>query len=206
MSTPTTIKNALQAAITKANSTTGKNDTNVTNAVNSLVEGYGKGGGITPTGTLTISNNGTFDVTNYASVLANITGLNARVYNVTIPSNQTGAYTLLTNDWLKSIRSNANAFVLMRWVDQAASVAAVHFVFSANFIILYGGASAYKSIVVRSPGSSYNANADARDLSTTNYNGHLTINSSGSLISYGGSSYPLQAGTYQIIAGIAEGL
>lgn len=206
MSTPTTVKNALQAAITKANSTTGKNDTNVTNAVNSLIDGYGKGGGITPSGSLTITENGTFDVTNYASVLTNITGLNARVYNVTVPSDQTTAYTLITNDWLKSIRANSNAFVMMRWVDTTASIAAVHLSVSANFTLCHSGTSVFKSVVVRTSASSYQINGDTRDLSTENYNGHLTIRSDGKLISYGNATYPLRAGRYQIIAGIAEGL
>jgi hypothetical protein len=206
MSSPTTIKTALQATITKANSTTGKNDTNVTDAVNSLIEGYGQGGGITPSGTLTITENGTFDVTNYANVFANVAGINARVYNVTIPSDQTTAYTLITNDWLKSIRANPNAFVIMRWVDTTASIAAVHLSFSTNFTLCHSGASAFKSAVIRSSASSYQINGDARDLSTENYNGHLTIRSDGKLISYGNTTYPLRAGQYQIVAGLIEEL
>lgn len=45
MSTPATIKAALQAAITKANDTTGAGDTTVTGAVDSLIAGFGQGGG-----------------------------------------------------------------------------------------------------------------------------------------------------------------
>ncbi len=71
MSTPATIKTALQAAITKANSTTGAGDTNLTDAVDSLIEGYGKGG-IEPSGSITLTANGTYDVTEKAQAVVNV--------------------------------------------------------------------------------------------------------------------------------------
>ena len=206
MSTPTTIKTALQAAITKANSTTGKNDVNVTNAVNSLIEGYGKGDGITPVGTLTISNNGTFDVTNYASVLANIQGLNARVFSATVSSDQTSAVTLAQDDWLKSIYNDPNAFALVRYVGTLPSVAAVHLSLTANFPLFCSGATVYYSMVLRSSATAIQLNSDARNLYTTSYNGHVNISSAGKLQIYGNATYPVRAGTYQIIAGTVESL
>lgn len=45
MSTPNTIKAQLQSLIDTSNATTGKEDTDLTSAVGSLVEGYGQGGG-----------------------------------------------------------------------------------------------------------------------------------------------------------------
>ena len=204
MSTPTTVKNALQAAITKANAVTGEGDTTVTDAVNSLIEGYGQGGGITPSGSLTITENGTFDVTNYASVVANITGINARIYNVTVASDQTGFYNLVKSDWLLSIRENPNAFVMMRYLGELPSVAAVHMSISANFSLYCSGATVYQSVVVRSTASSAQLNGDTRNLYTDNYNVHLTIESSGQLHCYGNATYPIRAGQYQIIAGVTE--
>ena len=38
------IKNQIQTLIDRANDTTGKTDTNLTDGVNALIEGYGKGG------------------------------------------------------------------------------------------------------------------------------------------------------------------
>ncbi len=206
MSTPTTVKNALQAAITKANSTTGKNDANVTNAVNSLIEGYGKGGGITPSGSLTITENGTFDVTSLASVTANIQGLNARVYSATVSSDKTGVTDLVQNDWLKSIYNDPNAFALVRYVGTLPSVAAVHLSLTANFPLFCSGATVYYSMVLRSSATAIQLNSDARNLYTTSYNGHINISSAGKLQIYGNATYPVKAGQYQIIAGIAEGL
>lgn len=206
MSTPTTVKNALQAAITKANSTTGKNDTNVTNAVNSLIDGYGKGGGITPSGSLTITENGTFDVTSLASVTANIQGLNARVYSATVASDKTGVTDLVQNDWLKSIYKDPNAFALVRYVGTLPSVAAVHLSLTANFPLFCSGSTVYYSMVLRSSATAIQLNSDARNLYTSSYNGHINITSAGKLNVYGNATYPIRAGTYQIIAGIAEGL
>lgn len=162
------------------------------------------GGGITPSGSLTITENGTFDVTNYASVVANITGLNARVYNVTVASDQTAIYNLVKNDWLLSIRENPNAFVMMRYLGKLPSVAAVHMSISANFPLYCSGATVYPSVVVRSTASSAQLNGDTRNLYTDNYNGHLTIGASGQLYCYGNATYPIRAGQYQIIAGVAE--
>lgn len=206
MSTPTTVKNALQAAITKANSTTGKNDTNVTNAVNSLIDGYGKGGGITPSGSLTITENGTFDVTSLASVTANIQGLNARVYSATVASDKTGVTDLVQNDWLKSIYKDPNAFALVRYVGTLSSVAAVHLSLTANFPLFCSGSTVYYSMVLRSSATAIQLNSDARNLYTSSYNGHINITSAGKLNVYGNATYPIRAGTYQIIAGLAEGL
>lgn len=206
MSTPTTVKNALQAAITKANSTTGKNDTNVTNAVNSLIDGYGKGGGITPSGSLTITENGTFDVTSLASVITNVQGLNARVYTATVASDQTSVVNLVQNDWLKSIYNNANAFAMVRYMGTLTSVAAVHLSLTANFPLFCSGSTVYYSAVLRSSASAIQLNSDARNLYTSSYNGHINITSAGKLNVYGNATYPIKAGTYQIIAGLVEGL
>lgn len=50
--------------ITEANTTTGESDTNLTDAVASLIDGYG---GITPTGTINITDTSLTDVSDYAN-------------------------------------------------------------------------------------------------------------------------------------------
>lgn len=56
----------INSMINKANSTTGKTDTDLTAAIQSLVDGYGKGGDL-PTETLEIKDEGVYNVTNYAT-------------------------------------------------------------------------------------------------------------------------------------------
>lgn len=68
-STPVGVKTDIENLTTAANTATGKADENLTDAVNSLIDGQG----ITPSGYLDITENGTFDVTDKASV------------NVTVP-------------------------------------------------------------------------------------------------------------------------
>ena len=64
------VKSKLQSLITASNAKTGKSDANLTDAVKTLLEGYGQG--ITPSGSLDITENGTFDVTDKASVNVNV--------------------------------------------------------------------------------------------------------------------------------------
>jgi hypothetical protein len=195
MSTPTTIKTALQAAIRKANNTTGAGDTTVTDAVDSLIEGYGKGGiepqgsititqngtydvtekaeavvnvpasGITPSGSIAISENGEFDVTSFAKANVNIQGLNARIFTATLNADTTSTANFLTDNWLKEIRAKSNAFVLLRYLGMKASTAAVNAVLTANFPLSYGGATMYNSMVMRSTTSANNVNPNTKGLS-----------------------------------------
>lgn len=59
------LKSKIQALITAANAKTGETDATLTDAVQSLVDGYG--GGITPTGNINITDTNVTDVTNYAT-------------------------------------------------------------------------------------------------------------------------------------------
>lgn len=61
MATPGSVKIKIQDLITSANATTGKGDTDLTRAVNNLIDGYGQGGGAEPKLTTLVTEvNGTF--------------------------------------------------------------------------------------------------------------------------------------------------
>ena len=164
--------------------------------------------GITPTGTKEITENGEYDVTNFAKALVNIQGLNARVFTATVSADKTsGTATLLSaNDWIKSIRSNSNAFVLVRYLGVAASVASSNFWFNANFPLAYSGATKYNTFVYRQTATTASYAQNVNGLTGENYGGHLSVEADGGLYIYAQSSFPVKAGQYQIIAGTVETL
>ena len=164
--------------------------------------------GITPSGSKTITENGTFDVTSFASAVVNVpTGLNAKFYTVTLSADSTAATTFLTNDWLKSIRSEPNAFVFLRYVGVTEGVACVGMVFTSTFTLWYNKSvpAWYKSVVMRQTATNAGYIGGVGGLSgTSQYNGNLMIDANGKLWAYGNATYPFKAGQYQIIAGLVE--
>ena len=187
---------------TKTITTNGTHD--VTNFASALVN---VPTGITPSGTKTITENGTHDVTNFASALVNVSGFNAKIFTATISADTTSTATFLTNDFIKSIRDNPNAFILLRYMGTKASTAGVHAVLTANFPLGYGGSTMYNSVVVRASASAINYNGNSKGLNQNGgaqYNGHLNTDANGKLFAYGNASYPIKAGEYQIIAGTVE--
>lgn len=237
MATIESVMTKIRNLISRSNSVTERTDTTLNSAVDALIDGYGKGGitpagtknitangdydvtefatasvnipasVVTPSGTKTITENGTHDVANYASALVNVSGLNAKFFTASLSADKTAETTFLTNDWFKSIRSDPNAFVLLRFMEEKASVAGVHMVFTANFPFCYGGTTVHNSIVARASDTTAGFNSNNRGLNLNGgaqYNGHLNIDANGRLYAYANATYPFKAGEYQIVAGILE--
>ena len=239
MATIDSVLTKIRNLISRSNTTTGRTDSDLTNMVNALIDGYGKGGGITPSGTydvgangkyniseyefvnvdvpstgitpsgtIDITQNGPVDVTNYASALVNVPiGMNARVFSATVASDVTsGTYTMLAaNEYLASIKSNPKAFVVMVAGGQKASTAMYSMWMIANFTLMYTGSSNRKAVCVRTTTSANNVIGYGGGVSGENGTGHIQLESDGRLrVLNCNTTYPLRAGNYLIIAGIAE--
>lgn len=185
MSTPATIKAALQAAITKANNTTGAGDTTVTGAVDSLIAGFGQGGGGG-------SNN-------------------FHVFPITLSSAYTGAnaeHTILSgNEFVKEHYADEGFFVM--WIPLGITTAApsgtAMWGYHGNRKLAIAGNTTY-GIFIRSTGESNNLawTIEPGNLSVNNWNVSFKANSSGDVILYRSSAYTIPAGEYRLVLGLVE--
>lgn len=165
--------------------------------------------GITPSGTKEITVNGTHDVTTFANALVNVpipVGLNARVFTSTVSADVTSGTATIAgnNDWIKSIKNNANAFVMVRYLGIKASTAATGFWFNSNFKLAYSGGTAYNVFTYRQTASAASYAQNVNGLTGENYGGNLCVGANGNLYVYVNASFPVKAGQYQIIAGTVE--
>lgn len=163
--------------------------------------------GITPSGSKTITANGTHDVTDFASALVNVAGLNARVFTSTVSADATSGTKTISgaNDFIASIRDDPNAFIFVRLVNPPAATAALTAWFNTNATLAYRASSnTYKAISVRQSATYEAVTLNLYGLTGTNYNCHISVTANGSVQCAPNTTYPLKAGTYQIIAGTME--
>lgn len=160
--------------------------------------------GITPSGTLTITENGIYDVTDKAAAAVQVPQNSIQFFEATVADDVASgkmSYLSGANDYLASIRNDPNAFVMVRYLGIAASTAELSLWVAANFPLVYTGDGLRNCFVVRSSVSACSATFQSNGLKGDNYSGNMNVAANGSLYLWPSATYPLKAGTYQIIAG-----
>ena len=162
--------------------------------------------GITPTGTKTITTNGTHDVTNYASAKVNVPTSEAItvVRTVTISADVTGGPTIhpmLTGDeFIKTHYADAGFSVTLIALAPVASEAnVVHFTYQGNRNIGSSNKTQTGVGLRSTSASALGTSGLTTEINGSGYGQHMRVNSSGDLYQYLHTGYILKAGTYQIV-------
>ena len=172
-------------------------------------------GGITPTGTKTITANGTHDVSSFASAAVNVpTGGSENFHIFPITLSETGGAaaampTILSgNDFVKANYAKEGFFAMLIPLNAADSVQAANttpFIYHGNRAIVNSKATVY-GVRTNGNGSSSYATAlcHTSKISASGYVVCLRANSSGNIILYVAANYKVPAGNYLLALGLAE--
>lgn len=211
MVTADSVKANLQSIIAKANSTTGRTDSNVDSVVDALISGFGQGGGgITPTGTKTITENGTHDVTEYATAVVNVPVPAEKmvVLPITI-SEDLGAGTnknqpiVTGNDFVKQHYADdgfAGILVPLSGDSINAASGVVTFVYHGNRPLIKTSATYYGCFTKSNGPSSYTVvQPNNSKINANGYNVSLRVDSTGVVKLYVASAFTVKAGNYLLM-------
>lgn len=129
---------------------------------------------------------------------------NIRTFTSTLATTVTSGNATLVpaNDFLKSIRTDPNAFVILWYTSPTASTSMANMWINANFTLLYYGTSAKNTVLLRSSTSAGSVTTNTNGVKGVNYAGHISVETDGSIQVRGiGSGYDAKAGTYRVICG-----
>lgn len=204
MPTADNVKNKLQNLIAKSNAATGNSDPDLTTAMDTLITGYGSGGSA-PSGAISITENGSHNVAEYATADVNVRPSNMVMRTIEIEStlgNGTNTtYTMLEADeFVKENFTKEGFAVIFVPANRIASASGniVHGIFHGNRNI---GAKNYTRYGV----AYYSATATV--MSTQPITSMLSANgtilsfrakSNGDLILYVSQSRIVEIGTYYL--------
>lgn len=206
----TTLTSLFTAIASSLRGKTGGTGTIVADDFPSVIDSLSTGG-ITPSGSKTITVNGTHDVTNYASAIVDVPtpAQNFVVRTITLSADITGTgatTTLLSaDDFIKTHYADSGFFAAWYLATPVASATGViHFNYHGNRNIS-STTKAYTGFGIRSTSASAVGNAwMTAAISDKGYAQHMRVDSSGNLLQYLNSGYILKAGTYIIMLGVAE--
>lgn len=164
-----------------------------------------------PSGVKNVTENGSYDITKFASVLVSVAPTEAAVFCKIISAAEAvtaGNITLITDEWIASNYTNSKFFCGFQLISDTAdtstqnvtgAISSNSYLLLDRYAIAWGG-NAGSSKTWSASGTSYKA--------SYNYTGtgyaHCHADSSGSIIAHAPSSYTLKAGTYAVWYGLAQ--
>lgn len=209
MATHNTLTELFTAIADSLRGKTGGSGAIVADDFPSVIDGISTGG-ITPSGTKTITENGTYDVTNYASAVVNVpsTAQNSVTRTVALDA-ITGANTtvnLLTgDDFIKTHYADDGFFAtFMLSTPTASETGRVHFAYAGNKNIGSSVVARYGLVLSSTSASALGVLNQTAAINGKGYNVSLRAASDGSLKIYLAAGKNLAAGDYQIVLGVAE--
>lgn len=163
-------------------------------------------GGITPTGSITITDNGTYDVTDKASAIVNLPYVYKRwVYTNANLISDTQIITLVTDSWLAQHYDDTSLEVIVTPISppQADDTSVTYYGTTRARNVTFGTGKSYYQIITivgGSAGSYSSMGASVLNGTNPTTRGMLKLDSSGNLLLRVDSQCQLAAGNYEIIA------
>lgn len=170
--------------------------------------------GITPTGTKTITENGTFDVTNFASAVVNVAtspaSENVVVRTVTLNADVTntdwrGETIISADPFIKANYSDSRFFAILSTESPISTgTGVIHWIYHGNRNIGATSPAWYAMVILGTSASALGFATQTTKINGEGYNISLRVNSSGDLIVYAASNRIVKAGTYKIVLGLLD--
>lgn len=162
-------------------------------------------GGITPTGTKTITENGTHDVTNYASAAVNVPVPAMEIHRVVLSADKTSGEqiwvsnnTFVKNNYTK----DGFAVLIVSATGTATGAVCQAFAYRGNRPYITGGATTYGTLT-RATASGQGSMMSPAKLTSTDYNGSPVVDANGNVKTLT-SNAKICAGTYYIVLMLLE--
>lgn len=205
----TTLTSLFTAIANSLRGKTGGTGTIVADDFPSVIDSLSTGG-ITPSGSIEITENGTHDVTNYASAIVNVSSAAQNFVTRTITLDAVaGANTtidLLTNDdFIKAHYADNGFFVCWYLTTPVTSATGLmHFNYQGNANIGPSNLTRTGVGIKSTSASAAGVVAYNTAINGKGYASHMRVASDGSLKQYLATGVNLAAGTYIITMGVAE--
>lgn len=154
-------------------------------------------GGVSPSGEINISANGTYDVTNYASAVVAIPVANCKMFSLTFSTDIEETTTIVSGDSaIAAHYADTNAVAVLELLDQPEAVQSISVIYAANRKI--ANVNYYQMRMQNASGTGFSAGTGGNALNSTGSENHrLQINSSGDVI-VKISGRPLKAGNWRL--------